>query len=321
MSRIWIILAAVTIGAAALIATPDAGSAATEGDSYGLVDPATGIWHLYEGGTEVGYFFFGNPGDYPFMGDWNCNDIDTPGFPANQHPECNHRDPDAPLTISLPQHDQHPRLKVSWLTVVVRSAKKGSFAERLISIIANELAFVHYRSTALLAKLSSEYVDHRMRHPTGAIVLASAAVTRAGDWPGWRGPTSSGTSDEKDLVLKWDGKSGEGIAWKGAPDKGFQGGQGIGPAPDQRLVAGCVGEDCGAAPLRLGELHAVVDHLHLGHQQLEKGIVFGAFPSDLELQAAEVQGPHRGQAFVVGKFKGAGQGKQRPARGRDRHAE
>ncbi len=80
MSRIWIILAAVTIGAAALIAVPDTGSAATTGDSYGLVDPATGIWHLYDGGTEVGYFYFGNPGDYPFMGDWDCNDIDTPGL-------------------------------------------------------------------------------------------------------------------------------------------------------------------------------------------------------------------------------------------------
>ena len=25
-------------------------------------------------------FYFGNPGDYPFMGDWDCDDVDTPGL-------------------------------------------------------------------------------------------------------------------------------------------------------------------------------------------------------------------------------------------------
>jgi hypothetical protein len=44
--------------------------------------------------------------------------------------------------------------------------------------------------------------------------LVSPTVMRAGDWPGWRGTTGCGTTDEKDLVLKWDGKSGEGVAWK-----------------------------------------------------------------------------------------------------------
>jgi outer membrane protein assembly factor BamB len=46
------------------------------------------------------------------------------------------------------------------------------------------------------------------------IVLAAPAATRAGDWPGWRGPTGCGTAAEKDLLLNWDGKSGEGLAWK-----------------------------------------------------------------------------------------------------------
>lgn len=45
-------------------------------------------------------------------------------------------------------------------------------------------------------------------------LLALAATTRAGDWPGWRGPTGLGYSDEKDLPLKWNGKSGEGVVWK-----------------------------------------------------------------------------------------------------------
>ena len=47
-----------------------------------------------------------------------------------------------------------------------------------------------------------------------AAALAAGGRAAAGDWPGWRGPTGCGTTDERDLVLKWDGKSGEGIAWK-----------------------------------------------------------------------------------------------------------
>jgi outer membrane protein assembly factor BamB len=54
------------------------------------------------------------------------------------------------------------------------------------------------------------------------LAFASPAATRAGDWPGWRGPTGCGTTDEKDLLLRWDGKSGEGIAWK-APLAGTTG--------------------------------------------------------------------------------------------------
>ncbi len=47
---------------------------------FGFQDPATGRWHLRGlGGQEVS-FFFGNPGDIPFMGDWDCDGIDTPGL-------------------------------------------------------------------------------------------------------------------------------------------------------------------------------------------------------------------------------------------------
>jgi hypothetical protein len=47
----------------------------------GLVDPASGKWHLYDdAGVMTTSFFYGNPGDYPFMGDWNCNKTETPGL-------------------------------------------------------------------------------------------------------------------------------------------------------------------------------------------------------------------------------------------------
>jgi dipeptidyl aminopeptidase/acylaminoacyl peptidase len=46
----------------------------------GLVDTIGGVWHLRDATGEVVSFFYGNPGDYPFMGDWDCDGIDTPGL-------------------------------------------------------------------------------------------------------------------------------------------------------------------------------------------------------------------------------------------------
>jgi len=47
----------------------------------GLVDTATGRWHLYDGtGVEVTSFLYGDPGDVPFMGDWDGDGIETPGL-------------------------------------------------------------------------------------------------------------------------------------------------------------------------------------------------------------------------------------------------
>jgi outer membrane protein assembly factor BamB len=49
-----------------------------------------------------------------------------------------------------------------------------------------------------------------------AIALAVLCVpdVRASDWPGWRGPTGLGYTDEKDLPLTWDAKNGDNILWK-----------------------------------------------------------------------------------------------------------
>jgi hypothetical protein len=47
----------------------------------GLVDMSQGIWHLYDvNGAEVKSFYYGNPGDIPFMGDWNGDGVETPGL-------------------------------------------------------------------------------------------------------------------------------------------------------------------------------------------------------------------------------------------------
>ncbi len=57
-----------------------AGSAAAA-DSVGQVDTSTGMWHLRDPASgNVTSFFFGNPGDVPVIGDWDCDGDATPGL-------------------------------------------------------------------------------------------------------------------------------------------------------------------------------------------------------------------------------------------------
>jgi hypothetical protein len=58
------------------------------GASVGLVDPAQGLWSLPEPGVIEAQalddsgrsFYFGNPGDTPMVGDWDCDGDETPGM-------------------------------------------------------------------------------------------------------------------------------------------------------------------------------------------------------------------------------------------------
>ena len=45
-------------------------------------------------------------------------------------------------------------------------------------------------------------------------VLIIPSAAHAGDWPGWRGPTGQGISNEQNLPLTWNGKTGENVVWK-----------------------------------------------------------------------------------------------------------
>ena len=59
------------------MATP---ASAREG-SIGIVDTSTGEWYLRDpsnGATTR--FFYGSPGDLPFVGDWDCDGDETPGL-------------------------------------------------------------------------------------------------------------------------------------------------------------------------------------------------------------------------------------------------
>jgi 5'-nucleotidase len=49
-------------------------------DDVGLFEPGQGRWHLMEKDGSTTSFYFGNPGDTPFMGDWDGDGVDTPGL-------------------------------------------------------------------------------------------------------------------------------------------------------------------------------------------------------------------------------------------------
>ena len=48
---------------------------------FGIVDTQTGVWYLRdpENGATT-QFFYGNPGDIPMVGDWDCDGDETPGL-------------------------------------------------------------------------------------------------------------------------------------------------------------------------------------------------------------------------------------------------
>jgi hypothetical protein len=53
--------------------------AAAEG--IGVVDTATGEWRLRDPANgSTTHFYYGVPGDLPFVGDWDCNGTETPGL-------------------------------------------------------------------------------------------------------------------------------------------------------------------------------------------------------------------------------------------------
>ena len=65
---------------AALIVVGAAGPALAQG-SVGVVDTSTGQWFLVNPSNgQTTSFSFGNPGDLPMVGDWDCDGDETPGL-------------------------------------------------------------------------------------------------------------------------------------------------------------------------------------------------------------------------------------------------
>ncbi len=72
----------LAVVASVLALAPGAATAGTAGDQHqvGVVDTTQGRWYLRDAAGATTAFYFGNPGDAPFMGDWDCDGIDTPGL-------------------------------------------------------------------------------------------------------------------------------------------------------------------------------------------------------------------------------------------------
>ena len=58
----------------------NAGVAVAQEGSIGIVDTATGEWYLRSPDGQTTKFFYGSPGDLPFVGDWDCDGDETPGL-------------------------------------------------------------------------------------------------------------------------------------------------------------------------------------------------------------------------------------------------
>jgi hypothetical protein len=79
--RLLLLLAVISTSLVVLTTGSVAEAAELDQEStVGLVDPATGEWHLRHRHGAVTSFYYGNPGDVPFTGDWDCDGIDTPGL-------------------------------------------------------------------------------------------------------------------------------------------------------------------------------------------------------------------------------------------------
>ena len=74
MRRATVLLATLTmvLGAAA--------PAVAQEGSVGIVDTTTGEWYLLDLAGNTTKFFYGSPGDLPFVGDWDCDGDETPGL-------------------------------------------------------------------------------------------------------------------------------------------------------------------------------------------------------------------------------------------------
>jgi Subtilase family len=49
-------------------------------DRVGVVETGSGVWRLWFDEAAYSQFFYGNPGDRGFVGDWDCDGVKTPGL-------------------------------------------------------------------------------------------------------------------------------------------------------------------------------------------------------------------------------------------------
>ena len=62
------------------LAGVSSGQAIFGDDSVAGIDPDLGLWRLRGDRGALTTFFYGNPNDYPILGDWDCDGFQTPGM-------------------------------------------------------------------------------------------------------------------------------------------------------------------------------------------------------------------------------------------------
>jgi hypothetical protein len=81
MSGMRLLLSGLLVAALAVTVAVVPAVAGAPEDSVGVVDQTQGFWYLRDAGNgETTSFFYGNPGDFPGLGDWDCDGVDTPGM-------------------------------------------------------------------------------------------------------------------------------------------------------------------------------------------------------------------------------------------------
>ncbi len=81
MRRSTILLSAVLLAATMVVVVTPPGATATEPvHTVGMVDTDQGQWFLWDPLLGYDWFYFGNPGDVPFVGDWDGDGVETPGL-------------------------------------------------------------------------------------------------------------------------------------------------------------------------------------------------------------------------------------------------
>ncbi len=77
--KIAMMLAVATAATLWVLPATPASAVGGGAESVAVIDPAQGLWWLRDASTgATTSFYYGNPGDSPFFGDWDCDGIDTP---------------------------------------------------------------------------------------------------------------------------------------------------------------------------------------------------------------------------------------------------
>ncbi len=82
MRRSTILLSAALLATTALVAvvTPPGVATVEPVHTVGMVDTDQGLWVLWDPLLGQDDFYYGNPGDVPFVGDWDGDGVETPGL-------------------------------------------------------------------------------------------------------------------------------------------------------------------------------------------------------------------------------------------------